>query len=112
MPLHVRVTFGTFLLAVPCKTTTPSDQIIGYVENVNTRRFSLSFLLSLFELESHPYEFSSIQSRQIISTNWNNCKVISKSASFFFLMTCPPPFCAVFVVVSRAPYYWTPSYEG
>ena len=41
-----------------CKTTT--DQIIGFVENVNTRR---SIFLSLFEIESRPYEFNSLRTR-------------------------------------------------
>ena len=37
--------------AVRCKTTTSNDQIIGFVENMNTQH--LLFLL-LFELESRP----------------------------------------------------------
>ena len=28
--------------AVPCKTITSNDQIIGFVENVNTRRLNLN----------------------------------------------------------------------
>ena len=41
--------------AVPCKTTTLNDQIIGFVEKMNTRRL---IFLSLFELKSRPYKFS------------------------------------------------------
>ena len=69
--------------AVPCKTTTSNDQILGFVANMNTQR---SIFLSLFKLESPPYEFSSwtVQLRQTNSTNWNNCKVVSKSTNSFF----------------------------
>ena len=41
-------------IAIPCKTTL-NDQPVGFVKNVNIRRLAF---LSLFELESHPYEFS------------------------------------------------------
>ena len=43
--------------AVSYKTATSNDQIIGFVENVNTRRL---IFLSLFKIESRPYEFNSL----------------------------------------------------
>ena len=52
--------------AVYCKTATSNDQIIGFVENVNTRRL---IFLSLFKIESRPYEFNSfMQTREPKST--------------------------------------------
>ena len=87
--------------AVPCKTATSNDQIIGFVANVNTRP---SIFLPLLELElSLPYEFSSwtIQSHQTNSTNWNNCKAVSKSANYFFTDV----YLAVAVEVAKALYY-------
>ena len=96
MPLHLRFTFGTFF-SRSCKSTMSNDQIIGFVENVNTQQ---SIFLSLFERKCRPYEFRSwaIQS-STNSTNWNNCKVVLKSANYLFFKGV---FLVVAVVVVKA----------
>ena len=100
-PANFPANFLPRYFAVSRKTTTSNDQIVGFVENVNTRQ---PIFLTLFELESRHYEFGSwtIQSHQTNSTNWNNCKVISKGANsfFFFSMTLS----LLVVVVPKAPY--------
>ena len=54
MPRHVFYILIHFF-AVPCKTTAANDQIIGFEENMNTRRL---IFLSLFELESRPHKIN------------------------------------------------------
>ena len=85
-------------LAVSCKTTTSNYQIVGFVDNVNIRR---SIFLSVFELVSRHYKFSSwaIQSHQTNSTNWSNCKVVSKSSIYCFPKTFSLPLQKIKIVV-------------
>ena len=60
---------------------TSNDQIVGFVENVNTRQLNF---LSVLELENLLYELISWAIHQTILKKSKNCNVVSKSANSFF----------------------------